>query len=307
MSENIQSGLENLDLTRPDTIRSTLDQLLTASRLYTKSSSYKELLNFVVRLRNFAPFNAMILQIQKPGLSYAASELDWKNRFDRTIKEGARPLLILWPFAPVALVYDELDTEGKDLPKDVRFITAQGQVDETKMALLIQLIKNIRIECLYVDAGDNKAGKIDLIKRTNTNKKHSVYRIQINRNHSPAIQFNTLVHELGHLCLGHLGSDRTLNIPERNDINMFQAEFEAESVAYIVSARNGVMLNSEAYLSNFVNEDTAVDKIDVYQVMRAAGQVETLLGLTEHTKSKMPPNGKRNKGKTITLFDKSIN
>jgi hypothetical protein len=50
-----------------------------------------------------------------------------------------------------------------------------------------------------------------------------------------------------------------------------------------------------------------VDKIDVYQVMRAAGQVETLLGLTEHTKSKMPPNGKRNKGKTITLFDKSIN
>jgi hypothetical protein len=88
---------------------------------------------------------------------------------------------------------------------------------------------------------------------------------------------------------------------------MFQAEFEAESVAYIVSARNGVMLNSEAYLSNFVNEDTAVDKIDVYQVMRAAGQVETLLGLTEHTKSKMPPNGKRNKGKTITLFDKSIN
>jgi hypothetical protein len=54
----------------------------------------------------------MLLQVQKPGLNYAASEYDWRDRFDRTIKEGARPLLILWPFGPVALVYDELDTEG---------------------------------------------------------------------------------------------------------------------------------------------------------------------------------------------------
>jgi hypothetical protein len=29
--------------------------------------------------------------------------------------EGARPLLILWPFGPVALVYDVMDTAGKDL------------------------------------------------------------------------------------------------------------------------------------------------------------------------------------------------
>lgn len=32
-----------------------LDQLLTDSRLYTQSKDYKELLDFVVRLRNFAP------------------------------------------------------------------------------------------------------------------------------------------------------------------------------------------------------------------------------------------------------------
>lgn len=51
-----------------DTARSLLDQLLIDSRLYTQSQDYKELLDFVVRLRNFAPFNAMLLQIQKPGL-----------------------------------------------------------------------------------------------------------------------------------------------------------------------------------------------------------------------------------------------
>ena len=56
----------------------------------------------VVRLRNFAPFNAMLLQMQKSGLSYAASAHDWRMRFGRTPKYGARPLLILSPFGPVA-------------------------------------------------------------------------------------------------------------------------------------------------------------------------------------------------------------
>ena len=83
--------------------RSLLYRLLTDSRLYTKREDYKKLLDFVVQLRNFAPFNAMLLQVQKPGLSYAASAADWHVRFGRTIKEGARPLLILWPFGPVAL------------------------------------------------------------------------------------------------------------------------------------------------------------------------------------------------------------
>ena len=69
--------------------RSLLDQLLTESRLYTRSRDYQNLLDFVVRLRNFAPFNAMLLQVQKPGLAYAASANDWFQKFGRTPKEGA--------------------------------------------------------------------------------------------------------------------------------------------------------------------------------------------------------------------------
>src|ERR1039458_5077229 len=99
-----KSFTERQDLFETEAARSLLDQLLTDSRLYTKSKDYQDLLDFVVRLRNFAPFNAMLLQVQKPGLSYAASAHDWRERFGRTPQEGARPLLILWPFGPVALV-----------------------------------------------------------------------------------------------------------------------------------------------------------------------------------------------------------
>ena len=90
--------------------RSLLGRLISDSRLYTRSEDYYQLLQFVIRLRNFAPFNAMLLQVQKPGLSYAASALDWRERFGRFPKRGARPLLILWPFGPVALVYQTCST-----------------------------------------------------------------------------------------------------------------------------------------------------------------------------------------------------
>src|SRR5687768_16106857 len=63
--------------------RGLLDQLIEESRLYRHSEDYKKLLDFVVRLRNFAPFNAMLLHVQKPGLSYAALERDWRERFGR--------------------------------------------------------------------------------------------------------------------------------------------------------------------------------------------------------------------------------
>jgi hypothetical protein len=55
-------------------------------------------------------------------------------------------------------------------------------------------------------------------------------------------------------------------------------------VAYIVCRRNGVTPASETYLTNYVRDNMTVDDIDVYQVMRASGQVEALLGLAEHSK-----------------------
>lgn len=268
--------------------RTLLDQLLSDSRLYTKSKDYKELLDFVIRLRNFAPFNAMLLQLQKPGLSYAASAHDWRDRFNRWPKEGARPLLILWPFGPVALVYDVMDTEGTALPEDVASFFAHGSIDEMQIASFKLRVEKKSIEWCVFDAGDQKAGSIRVIKRSTTEKEKTQYRMNINSNHSPAVQFTTIAHELGHLFLGHLGPNKKLNVPVRPILNHAQQELEAESVAYIVCARNGVTSKSKSYLTNYVNKNTTVDHIDIYQVMRAAGQVETLLGLTTRTKYERP-------------------
>jgi len=274
---------EKQGLFETDAARSLLDQLLTDSRLYTQTKDYKELLDFVIRLRNFAPFNAMLLHVQKPGLTYAASARDWRERFERSPKEGARPLLVLWPFGPVALVYDVQDTEGKDLPKDVTCFYAQGPIDQERIGSFMELMNRKCIDCRMVDAGDGRAGSIRVVQRAAKAKEPTFYRMLLNRNHAAAVQFATIAHELGHICLGHLGPDRALGIPERASMDHAQMELEAESVAYLVCARNNIQSKSETYLSKYVTEKTAIDNIDIYQVMRAAGQVEGLLGVTAHT------------------------
>lgn len=53
------------------------------------------------------------------------------------------------------------------------------------------------------------------------------------------------------------------------------------------------------YLTNYVAQDTTTEQLDMYQIMRAAGQIEALLGLAAHTKVDRPQK-KRNQ--TMPLF-----
>lgn len=269
--------------------RSLLDKLLADSRLYKTTDSYKSLLNFIVRLRNVAPFNAMLLQLQKPGLTYVASSHDWHTRFDRRVKEDARPLLILWPFGPVATVYDVLDTydplnpESAGLPENIAAFFAAGEITKVRLQSFGALLQKKSIELRWVDQGDASAGAIRVVSPTMDDKDAS-YLVKLNQNHLPAVQFTTLAHELGHLFLGHIGPNSRLSIPKRRSMSHADAEIEAESVAYLVCERNGVTTKSETYLSHFVDADVNADSLDLYQITRAAGQVESALNLTMHTK-----------------------
>ena len=277
--------VKNDGLGKPEEVRSLLGRLLVDARLYKEGQSYKELLDFVGRLPNFAPFNAMLLQVQKPGLMYAASAHDWREIFGRRLKDGARPLLILWPFGPVALVYDEVDTEGKELPEDVTSFRARYKSKDMDWKSFDLRLRRKGIFIHWIDAGDGKAGSIRKVGGKSADEPS--YQVQLNRNHDCAVQFTTLAHELGHLCLGHIGPNKKLHIPWRVVKGRLQ-EIEAESVAYLVSIRNNVESNPEQYLSEFVQSSGAVPAIDVHQVMRAAGQVETLLGIEAHSRFDQP-------------------
>lgn len=269
--------------------KSLLSNLLDQSRLYHQSKDYKELLDFVTRLRNFAPFNAFLLNVQKPGLRFAASEYDWRHRFGRKVKEGARPLVILWPFGPVALVYDVDDTEGNPLPDSVQqTFRALGELTNDHITEFMSLLHRQGIELKLIEYGDAHAGHIqtgqkpeglEIGERSTDAKKRPAYLIRVNSKHNPNVQFVTLIHELAHLYLGHLGPDKYLKIAERSHPKYEQREIEAESVAYLVCKRNGVESRSEEYLSNFVKASTTMGSLDLYLILKASGQIETALQL----------------------------
>ena len=70
-----------------------LDKLFNEIGTYRKSTELKELFEFVKKFPHMAPYNAMLIHIQKPGSQYVASAAEWARRFNRTINPGARPLL----------------------------------------------------------------------------------------------------------------------------------------------------------------------------------------------------------------------
>lgn len=166
-----------------DAAKSLLLNLLNESRIYHLSKDYKDLLDFMTRLRNFAPFNAFLLNVQKPGLRFAASKYDWRNRFGREVKEGARPLVILWLFGPVAFVYDMEDTEGPPLPDSVlNAFQATGNLKESDIRHFQFLLSRQGIELKRIEYGDGHAGHIqkegtEIIERSTDAKKRPAYRM----------------------------------------------------------------------------------------------------------------------------------
>ena len=259
--------------------RALIDQLIAATKLYDTSEAVAELLAFTAKLRAFAPFNAMLLHIQKPGLTHAATAQDWWKRFGRVPKRGARPLLVLRVMGPVDFVFDIQDTDGHPVPASAFAFPTFGALSEARLAEMLGCISRERIEVETFDGGDGSAGWIACVARSaHINGKH-VYRLAYNRNHPPQTRFVTIAHELAHLFLGHLGPDKGRGVPDRRDRSHALREVEAETAAYLVAKRNGVTPRSESYLSAFTG---SFAQLDLYAVMRAANAAETVMGIGAH-------------------------
>lgn len=257
--------------------RALIDQLITATKLYDDSEAIHELFAFTIRLREFAPFNAMLLHIQKPGLTHAATAQDWWKRFGRVPKRGARPLLILRTKGPVDFVFDILDTEGRDVPVDAFTFPTFGNLADNRFTEFMRAVKKERIDVVALDAGDGEAGWIRLLAVSSAKTGKNLFQLAYNRNHDPATRFVTVAHELAHLYLGHLGLDAGRRVPDRRDTPHALMEVEAEMAAYLVAMRNGLKPRSESYLAKYKG---AFEDLNLYAVTRAANAVETAMGIS---------------------------
>ncbi|MCV2891421.1 ImmA/IrrE family metallo-endopeptidase [Ruegeria sp. XHP0148] len=267
-------GRSETDDQDPD--RALIDQLIADTQLYSTSSALKELFDFTARMKNMAPFNAMLLHAQKPGISYAMTVQDWWGRFRRRPKEGARPLIILRNFGPVNFVYDVLDTEGEELPEAAFSFPTTGKLPFGFLRACEHAMAGEDLRLIWLDQGDRSAGFARRITNHGDPKKLQTFEVGVNRNHPEPTQVVTLVHELAHIFLGHCGPDFRRKIKHYRPVDLALREIEAESVAYVVAKRSGLAPRSESYLDSYKG---ASGDLDVHRVLSSAYRIEKLLGM----------------------------
>lgn len=90
--------------------KENIDELQFLVRSYRNSQEFKKLLDFVGRFNYLAPYNAMLVQMQKPGATFVFNGKKWKE-YGRQPRVNAQKLIILKPFGPVQCVFDYGDTE----------------------------------------------------------------------------------------------------------------------------------------------------------------------------------------------------
>ena len=252
----------------------TLDELFSRISESRNSEKFIEIVNFVSKFKDYAPYNNMMVYLQRPTAKYWATEKDWNKRFKRNIKEDAIPLIILRPMGPIMLVYEIEDTIGPDLPEGLlNPFRVEGNFDPDDLDYLVH-------ECLKdgisVHGATLRGFLAGRAVRVTKEKKPSLF-IQLNKNHKTKEQFATLCHEIAHIYLGHLGGDPNDKWPSRMGLSRNQRELEAESVAYIVCRRRNLITSSADYLAGYWTKPVDRNDVSIDMIMKVAGRIEQKL------------------------------
>jgi hypothetical protein len=273
-----------------------LDELFGAIDKYRTTAGFRELLEFLRRLPQVGPYNALLLHIQRPGVADVATVRAWQQR-GREVKRDAYPLVTLRPFGPVEFVYDITDTTGPALQADVSspFRTV-GQLPPLVLERTVRHAESDQIAVLEVKFGSTLAGRVsgqhpDRAKVLLKSGAPAVLVVEISKDLSSEARYATLVHELAHVYCGHVGVPQGAWWKDRTTVDREVREFEAEAVAWIVCSRKGLDPGSSRYLAGYVDAGRDLPDASLDQIMVAANHLEMLA--SENFRPKRPERTRR--------------
>lgn len=258
--------------------RQALDQLVSRALAYRTGKELRELLEFTKRFPHIAPFNAMLLHVQNPGIHYALTPERWETDYDRRVRPGSHPYVILMPFCPVHFVFDLSDTEPRDpahsrVPEIVSNpFPAKGEPPEQALRNLEKACAKIGIEFGSRDLATGAAGSVRWQNRPGFD-----FFLQVNAKFTDAQKVGTIAHELGHVFCGHLGGTERGFWPDRVRLGRSTEEFEAEFVAYLVTDRLNLDIGSAGYLAGYLDDTKALPDYSLDAVLTAAGKIEDMI------------------------------
>lgn len=276
---------------------SNLDLLWQNVKSYRSSKNFMAVMKACSRFRHLAPYNAMLVEMQRPGARYVLTGKEWRRRFDRGIKPNARPLIVLVPFGPVDFLFEISDTYP--LKTDLFSETDDDILEEIAAPyktrkevsdkILLATIERLPIHGIAIDTslitGVDYAAQIELL----TNNSHFIdfsigkkqnlhwqanYLLSVNKNAQKGECFASICHELGHLFCQHLIAPPNWEKWQVRKLSHAAKEFEAESVAWLICERLGIGNPSEKYLSNYLTNNNEIPiEVSIERILYATKEV----------------------------------
>ncbi len=287
-----------------DEARRSIDALVSASLRYSRSKQYLELLAFIRRFHWYAPLNALLIHVQRPGAQFVAPAVRWYERYGRKVLPEAQALLILQPFGPVMFVYDVGQTrpvEDEYVPTlplqvtdpfHVRGSAPAADIAEVTRRTLTNAVRD-GVRVVSGQHGSQSAGwistsgggmqpyQVRMRPRPEYLDVPVRYDLCVNEQQIGLTRYNTLAHELGHLYCGHVGTPDAKWWPDRRHLDQRTAEFEAESVAAMVLQRLDPSIELSPYLHQYLQREPTVPEDISLERITAAAELILSMGQKE--------------------------
>lgn len=309
ITQPIPGGVQKTTLAKTNP-KKALEELFTEVGTYRNCDQFSELLNFISRFPKIAPYNAMLVHMQKPGSRFVASAKEWRENYGRTIRPSARPLVILRTFGPVEFVFELSETEGAPVPDEIlNPFKTEGEIDLYDFDIFLRSLPKVGVFYEEGDYGTNQAGSISWLRGTKYRENgidsfECYFSMLVNKNLGRSEKFATIAHELGHLFCGHIGTKHKKWWQHRPDLTLQVKEFEAECTCWLVCERQGIINPSKEYLTGYLGDNKQVPEINLDAVFKAVSWIESMIhGTMANKKENFTPFGKQETAPLLTLIE----
>lgn len=264
---------ESIEQTR-QAVNALFQSAITSKGTGTIQEAFEALVSSLAPL---AAFNALMVQMQRPGHSLVATQGQWE-KLGRKVLADARPILILHPHGPFRVLFELVDTAGPVVTDEAfRAVSATGKASRTDWKQLMMRARVLGIEVAFDDTYGNRlagtAASICELPEYSDAGDGLAWRIRLNARHERSTSFATLGHELGHILCGHLGAHPCGYWLKRGRLSHEVREMEAEAVAYLICNRSGVVPRSAEYLHSLIHRcDTR--QVDFHAIYNALQLLE---------------------------------
>ena len=235
---------------------------------YLETDTFKNYLNFVSKFHKYSERNVRLLLAQNPEIKHVAAYRKWKD-IGRNVIRNPETLYVYAPGSKIVKdkdgnpvkdkngqvvketfffltpVFDVSQTVGKPLPKPIYDLEGNFETPD-QFVKVFKAVENISPVPI----------KIEPIEGTARGYYHKVDKeIVVKTGLGEVMTLKTLIHEITH---AKLHSDSTCIF---GDEKYSQQEFEAESVAYIVSNHLGIDTSdySFGYLASWTKQGQSID------------------------------------------------